>query len=201
MGADTAYPYQGENFAQSVQSVIQQGFSPNASTAAACNAIVAAIAGGTTPVNIIAYSGGEAFSAAWDELTAAQKAMIGQILYITPGTPLANNGQASTVLGSGPANGFLHFTTTPVGSVTQTNCAHTDLSCLFSTTPGTSEFNALTSMWADGSCSSPQQFTLSNPVGTYTPHPVTGGAGGGFGWVIVPWPDIYIPDGADGGRR
>lgn len=104
LGADNAYPNQGMGLFASIASVAQQMLSgPNASTHAAITRIVSAIAGSTSPVDIIAYSGGAgAFAAAYNLLTSSQKSMIGNILYISPsaaGSPLPHNGQTSYVFG------------------------------------------------------------------------------------------------------
>ena len=199
LGADTAYPYQGQGIAASVNSVMQQLTGFNAATTAAYNALVYAIGSSSTPVDVVAYSGGAAaFSAAWSLLTAAQAAMVGQILYITPGAAggaLVNNGQASTVEGVGALNGLATFGTVPVGSVTNSNCTHTDLTCLFGAAS-----SALSSIQADGTCSSPEVFTLSNPQGlpgTGRPSiPASSTIGQppiGYSWVTVPWLNIGYP--------
>jgi RHS repeat-associated protein len=208
LGADTAYPYQGQGPAGSIGSVIQQAFTGwNAATTAAYNAIIYAIGSSSTPVDIVAYSGGAgAFTAAWAGLTAAQKAMIGQILYISPGSagaPLAHNGQTSYEFGSGLTDGFVTFGNTPVGGpITSTNCAHTDLTCLFGAVSGT-----LSSIQADGPCSSPEVFTLTNPQGLAgvgrpsvpKASSTIGQPPTGFFWVNVPWLNIDYPgDPSDG---
>lgn len=87
LGADTAYPDSGQNLAQSVGSVIQQGTTgPNHSTAAALAAIQYALSTNNGLVDIIAYSAGAAaFTEAYGALTPAQQARIRMIQYISPG--------------------------------------------------------------------------------------------------------------------
>ena len=125
--ADTAYPYAGQTFGQSILSVAQQGKGPNAATYAAYNTILTAEASSSTPVDIVAYSGGAAaFAAAWKLLSSAQQADIGKILYIAPGSAgavLPSNGQTSTATGTGFANAYANGGTTPVGSPINTNWA------------------------------------------------------------------------------
>jgi RHS repeat-associated protein len=145
LGSDTAYPYSGQNTADSVASVqwqAQEG--SNAATYTAYYTILAAEASSSTPIDIIAYSGGAgAFAAAWKLLTAAQQADIGSIVYMAPGSAgatLPSNAATSTytfVGGSGPINGITSAGTNPVGSVTNTTCNHTDLNCLFQWAAGT----------------------------------------------------------------
>ncbi len=141
--ADTAYPYSGQGITASSASVLWQAQEgSNAATYTAYYMILAAEASSSTPIDIIAYSGGAgAFAAAWNLLTAAQQADIGSIVYVAPGSAgatLPSNGSTSTFVGgSGPVNGVTSVGTNPVGNVTNTTCNHTDLNCLFQWAAGT----------------------------------------------------------------
>jgi RHS repeat-associated protein len=168
LGLSTAYPYQGLGLAASVADIINQklnGFDD--ASFVAFEAITQAIVGSATPIDIIAYSGGAAaFSSAWDRLTSWQRSMVGQILYISPGSagaPLVFNAQTSYVFGSGGLDFFATFGSLPLGGpITSSNCAHTDLSCLFGPTAAGP---ALSNIGADGRCSSPEVYTRTNPIG------------------------------------
>ena len=71
----------------SVESVAAQSLGSNAATDTAYYTFLAAEATSSSPVDIIAYSGGAgAFAAAWNLLSAAQQADIGSIVYLTPGS-------------------------------------------------------------------------------------------------------------------
>jgi RHS repeat-associated protein len=205
LGADAAYPYQGEGAAASVASVASQAlFGPNDSTQAVYNAIKYAISSSSTPVDLVAYSGGAgALTAAWNLLSSSQKSMVGNILYISPGAggaPLATSasGQTNYVFGSGAAEFLATFGNTPVkaASITQTNCDHTDLACLFNAASGT-----LAAIQSNGSCSNPKVFTRTNPSGVPgigIPWPaVGGGSSGGAGAGMSYWQPVYY--GAEGG--
>jgi len=195
LGADTAYPYQGEGHIGSIVSVIQQRYASNASTFAAYEAITRAIAGnGGVPVDIVAYSGGAAaFSAAWKQLTPWQQSMVGQILYIAPGTagaPLANNDNVTVETGSGLANGLAGFGTSapPGASSISTDCLHTQLNCFFD-----SAGSALAQIQANGPCSFPEVYTRTNPsgvpgVGVPAPTPPPTAPPMGWWWWMGPPP-------------
>jgi hypothetical protein len=132
----------------------------NAATYTAYYSILAAEASSSTPVDIIAYSGGGgAFAAAWKLLSSAQQADIGSIVYFTPGSlgnSLPSNGSTSTFLGgAGPENGAAGLATIPVGFVTETGCSHTDLACFFNNAAG-----PLSKIKADGNCAPQQSLTL-----------------------------------------
>jgi len=166
LGSDTAYPYQGQGALGSVLSVIQQSSSPNAGTYAAYEAVSNAIASTAGLVDVVAYSGGAAaFTAAYNLLTDWQKSRIGLLLYISPGaaTQLANvQGSTSVLLGGGVADNAATFgTQIPQGvPIADSNCDHTDLSCLFNAAKST-----LSTIQSNGACSYPEVFTRSAPYG------------------------------------
>ena len=156
--------------------MIAQRVAPNLSTSVAYNAITYAIASnGGKPVDIIAYSGGAgAFAAAYKLLTPAQKSMIGNILYVTPGSAGAalpsGSGQTTVEWGTGAANHLANlFTSAPPGSsVVSTDCKHTALGCFFGDAS-----SAISQIEADGQCSYPEVYTRDRPEG---------------------WPGVGVPD-------
>lgn len=194
LGADTAYPYEGQNGWDSVMSVKDQGSGVvNNATYAARDAIAYAIAGnGGKPVDIIAYSGGAgAFAAAYSLLTSWQQSMIGKILYIDPGAngSVPVNSQTTVEWGKGRDH-WLATARTSVPSGTpsiSTGCAHTDLGCLFG---GASA--QLSAIQADGQCSDPEVYTRSSPWGMpgtgipSPPPPPVNPVAGGFWWYLSP---------------
>ena len=83
LGADTAYPYQGEGFSSSVTGVVGQAFGPIDSTTAALNAIRYSLSTNLGLIDILAYSGGAAaFSTAYGMLTEAERERIGLVFII-----------------------------------------------------------------------------------------------------------------------
>ena len=195
LGADTAYPYDGENAVTSIASVAQQAFTGwNHSTFAAFRAITGAItSNGGKPVDIIAYSGGGgAFAAAWSDLTDWQKSMVGSILYISPGTggqALPSNGQVTVETGPGGQNygATIGVDPPPGASIQKTNCLHTDLACFFN-----NGGSALSQIQADGQCDSPEVYTRTSPFGVpgtgvpAAPPPPPPRLTGGFWWGLPP---------------
>ena len=164
--ADTAYPYQGQQYSfTSVPSVVQQLNGPNSSAIATYAAILYAMSSTNGPIDIVAYSGGAgAFAAAYQMLTPTQKSDIGQIVYIAPGSSGAtlpvSTGQTYTYTGPGLQNIVAGLGTTSVGVVTPTNCYHQQLSCWFAAAAG-----PLATVAADGTCNDPQSFTRSQAIG------------------------------------
>ncbi len=173
LGADSAYPYQGEDKGTSVLAVENQA---SDSTTAALNSILYALNTNSGLIDIVAYSGGaQAFTSAYNQLTEAQQQRIGEILYISPGAngPLASNpGLTDVVEGSGVIDGLaMAGTLVPFGATDLvTNCDHTDLACLlrFSATE-------LKIMMKNGTCGNQRVFTRTQPNG------MSAGGGGGFG--------------------
>ena len=165
LGADQAYPNQGQTLRQSVGSVAQQASNPNASTATALAAIQYALSSNSGLVDIIAYSAGAAaFTAAYGELSAAQQARIGLVAYISPGaaTQLANvQGTTSVILGSGVQDNLATIgTEIPQGiPIYDTSCVHQNLGCFFGL-----GFSQLATIQSNGSCNSPQTFTRSQAL-------------------------------------
>ena len=164
LGADTAYPYSGQDLTDSVESVAAQSLGSNAATYTAYYTILAAEATSSSPVDIIAYSGGAgAFAAAWELTERCEQADIGSIVYLTPGSlgaSLPTNVSTSTFVGgAGPENGTAGLGTIPVGFVTDTSCDHTDLTCFFNQAAG-----PLGKIAAHGNCASPQSATLQEVV-------------------------------------
>jgi hypothetical protein len=164
LGADVAYPYSGEGVVGSVASVIQQGMgTENDSTAAALKAIQYALSSNTGLIDIVAYSGGAgAFTTAYKELSADQKARIGLVQYISPGAngQLANiQGTTSVLLGSGVVDNVATVgTQIPQGvSIQDSSCEHTDLACLFQFAP------LMSAIAANGDCQDPQVFSRTGP--------------------------------------
>jgi hypothetical protein len=161
LGADTAYPYSGQGQFSSIGSVISQLTGPNAASYTAYYEILAAEASSSSPVDIIAYSGGAgAFAASWQMLTPSQRANIGTIIYLAPGSAgatLPSNGSTSTFVGN-PwywQNALSNAGTSSVGTVHYTSCDHTDLACLFGTAAG-----PLGNVAADGDCYPQSSLTL-----------------------------------------
>jgi hypothetical protein len=196
LGADTAYPYQGENKFISVGSVIQQASGTNDSTAAALAAIEYALSSNKGLVDILAYSAAAAaFTAAYGELSDSQRSRIGLVLYLSPGaaTEIANvKGTTSVVLGSGVWDVLATIgTQIPQGvPVQNSDCAHTDIACLLKQMP-----KVLAQMAENGDCSSPEVFTRTNPSGVPGigfPSPGAGegssGSGGNLGGLILTSP-------------
>lgn len=164
LGGIAGFPYSDQTQAQSVGSVAGQVFGPNASTAVAVAALEEALAQNSGSIDIIAYSGGaQAFTTAFGELTAAQQARIGNILYISPGAgeQLAGTGNNTTVvLGTGGADvAATSFMTIPFGAnQIRSNCSHTDLACLFQAAQA-----QLTQFAKDGPCKNQDVFTRPPP--------------------------------------
>jgi RHS repeat-associated protein len=178
LGADTAYPYQGEGKASSFLSVLSQALGSNDSTTAALDAITYALSSNSGLIDIIAYSGGaEAFTKAYAQLSAAQQNRIGLILYIAPGAVGMLAGEQSTtsvILGGGGLNQLAGFgTTLPLGVQPQfSSCGHLDLTCFLKYAPD------LQAMLSNGSCNNPEVFTRTNPSGVRGvgfPSPTGGG--------------------------
>jgi RHS repeat-associated protein len=201
LGADTAYPYQGQGKVASILSVIQQGFGPNAATTAALNAITYALGTNAGMIDIVAYSGGAgAFTAAYNELSASAQARIGIVQYLSPGAngELANiRGTTNVVQGNGIADWAATIgTQIPQGvPITDSSCSHTDLACLFRVASG-----VLGTMQSNGSCNVPSVFTRTYPggmPGTGIPNPPMSmpppssnsgfGAGPGRGGSYIWW--------------
>jgi hypothetical protein len=141
LGAVAGFPYNDLSASGSIMNVASQGLiGPNDSTAVALSALQAALAGTNGSIDVIAYSGGaQAFSTAYSQLSSADQARIGSILYISPGAvgtlvTTKDPSKTSVVMGKGAADvGATAFTTIPLGvSTTWTACAHTDLACLLS---------------------------------------------------------------------
>ncbi len=176
LGADSAYPYEGEGAIRSVASVVSQASGPNDSTAAALMAIRYSLASNSGLIYIIAYSGGAAaFTAAYGQLDASERARIGLVQYISPGsaTALANvAGTTSVVMGT---SGFDWAATVgtqvPRGvPIQSTSCDHTDIGCLLG------HAQALSAITANGPCNNPLQFTRTNPFGGPVVAPGAGGS-------------------------
>jgi len=164
--ADTAYPNQGQTYLQSYASAAQQASGANASTATALAAIQYALSSNSGLVDIIAYSAGAAaFTAAYGELSAAQQARIGLVVYISPGTAtqLANvQGTTSVIQGSGLYDNLATGLGTQIPQgvpIYDTSCSHKSLGCFFG-----SGFSQLAAIQSNGSCNSRQTFTLSQAV-------------------------------------
>ena len=191
LGANEAFPYSGLNGPFSVASVVSQAaLGPNSSTQVALAALQDALANNVGPIDVIAYSGGaRAFATALGQLSPADQARIGNVLYISPGmgggTLPPPNGVANTtvVMGSGVDDALATIgTTIPIGVRTiYTQCDHGDLACLLENSP-------LAQITADGSCDTFGVYDLQN-------MPRRGGAGafstgigmptgGGPGWVM-----------------
>jgi hypothetical protein len=127
-------------------------------------------------IDIIAYSGGAAaFTAAYGQLDASERARIGLVQYISPGsaTALANvAGTTSVVMGT---SGFDWAATVgtqvPRGvPIQSTSCDHTDIGCLLG------HAQALSAITANGPCNNPWQFTRTNPFGGPVAAPGAGGS-------------------------
>jgi RHS repeat-associated protein len=163
--ANMAFPYSGEGILTSLTSVLGQAGGSNSSTQVALQSIQSALANNAGSIDIVAYSGGAAaFTAAYAQLSAAQQARIGSVLYISPGaagsvTTVA--GATSVVLGQGGLDVVATFgTSVPPGTpITSTACSHTDLACLFN-----NALSQLATIESHGPCRSPGSFSLSSGV-------------------------------------
>jgi RHS repeat-associated protein len=167
LGADSAYPFQGQSTVSSVASVFAPG---NSTTLPAFNAILYALASTNGSVDIIAYSGGAAaFTAAYGELSSAQQARIGLVLYLSPGVAgsIADvSGTTRVVTGATQGADPLAMVGTEIPSdvpTSNTGCDHTDFACLMNSFWGK---KLVTGMQEKGSCSNPEVFTRSSPAGT-----------------------------------
>jgi RHS repeat-associated protein len=195
LGADTGYPYNGEGTVGSILSVMGQASAPNDSTTAALNAILYALSSNSGPISIVADSGGAgAFTAAYSQLSAAQQARIGSVLYIAPGadTTLAAAGTTTVLEGPGAANYWAtFFTKIPSGaSVVNTNCSHTDLACWFAA--ASSQLQAM----ASNQCSSPEVFTRTTPAGVPgMGFPSSSGGGSNPNQLGMSWEPVYGAEG------
>jgi len=157
LGAVAGFPYSGQSLPQSLGAVVSQAvFGPNASTAVALQTLLAALNGTSGSIDVIAYSGGaQAFATALGELSPAQQARIGNILYISPGmlgTLPTPNGTANVTVVEGWNASIdpvaMLGTSIPSGvNVIKTTCDHADLACLLRNSP-------LAVITADGPCSS-----------------------------------------------
>jgi hypothetical protein len=144
-------------------------------------------------IDVIAYSGGaQAFTTAYGQLSAAEQARIGSILYISPGavgtlTVTGDLGRTSVVMGSGPVDITATFgTIIPSGvSTTWTSCSHSDLECLLKAAGV-----QMSEIASRGSCTYQDVFQRGS-----------GGSGGGggrggdlTGIYPIAWTPIYVYD-------
>lgn len=200
LGAVAGFPYAGQSQPASIASVLSQAvFGPNTSTLYAVAALEDALSSNTGSIDVIAYSGGaQAFTTAFNELTPAQQARIGNILYISPGAggQLAGTADAANttvVLGGNGADvAATIWMTVPFGAnQIETNCAHTDLGYLLQAAQA-----QLSQFAKDGQCTN-QDIFFRHPQGTAPPMPralpfyplADGGSGGGLGSGPVPSPE------------
>jgi hypothetical protein len=196
LGAIGAFPYAGLGTTQSILSVASQALiGPNASTAVALSALQSALANNTGSIDVIAYSGGaQAFASAISELSSADQARIGNIVYLSPGmgggslaTP-NGVGNVTVVLGSDWVDVAATVgTTIPAGVRTiQSSCNHTDIACLLQNAP-------LAQITADGACTNPGVFQLGSAAGAGAGGSA-GGTGGapGMGGVTGTFDDYLI---------
>jgi hypothetical protein len=156
LSADTAYPYPDQNKpAGYVQTILGMG------TATALQSLQYALQSNTGSIDVITDSGGaQAFASAYGQLSAAQQARIGTVVYLDPamaGTlPAPPNATVFVVQGSDwksivsslgttiPQGGNVHTISSP--------CDHTNQACLLSYAP-------LNQIKKDGACNSPTSFT------------------------------------------
>ena len=170
LGANVAYPYSGQNGSDSVGSVFSQAAGPNEATNAALGAIRHSLSTNSGLIDIIAYSGGaSAFTGAFGLLSASERARIGIIQYISPGIvgELASvQGTTKVLTGTGTADVLATFlTTVPLGVPhTVSDCAHTDLACLFAAAQST-----LATIKSNGACEDTDIFTRARPGGSVVP--------------------------------
>jgi RHS repeat-associated protein len=184
LGGVAGFPYSGLNSVYSVEDIYSQAaFGPNASTQVALDTLLSALNGNSGSIDVIAYSGGaQAFATAFGELSAAQQARIGNILYISPGMlgtlpTTANLSNTSVIWGTDATDIMATIgTSIPPGvQITQTNCDHTNLTCLLSHAQ-----SQLATFADDGPCSSQGVYAL-DPSSLVFSAGFSGGGGGGGG--------------------
>ena len=131
--------------------------------------------------SLLTAGGAQAFSTAFGQLSPADQARIGTVVYLSPGmvgTIAMPGGAQNTfvVLGQGIVDlGATVGTTIPIGvNITQTGCAHTDVNCLIDNAP-------LAQISSNGPCNSPATFVRNGPQISAVS---LGGAvlGTSFGW-------------------
>ncbi len=213
LGGVSVYPYSGltdsfwNNLKQTgtgVASVFGQGVGgANTSTSVALASLLEVLNTTTGSIDVVAYSGGaQSFTTAFSELTGAQQARIGNILYISPGAVgtlavTANHANTTIVIGSGPLDtGATAGTIFPTGAqVFTTNCGHTDLACLLASSGAQAK---ISQMAGDGPCPSQMIYT----------YPANGGGGPGghatlydpggtvdtMWWGYVGFPSNWVPE-------
>jgi hypothetical protein len=170
LGGVAGYPYAGLGRGASLGSVFSQALiGPNASTQVGLNTLLDALNNNAGSIDVIAYSGGaQVLATALGELSPADQARIGNILYISPGMvgtlPLGTE-STTVVLGTGPSDDAATFgTVIPIAdsvSTFNTQCSHTDLACLLSSAGA---ITALARMRSDGACSSQDIFSRPSPI-------------------------------------
>jgi RHS repeat-associated protein len=182
--ADTAYPYPDPSHGQGYLSTV---LGSSASTQTALQSLQYSLANNSGSIDVITDSAGaQAFANAFNDLSAADQARIGTIVYLDPamvGTLLAPaNATVFVVQGSDWKSIVATLgTTIPIQDnvhTIPTPCDHTNQACLLGYAP-------LAQITKDGPCSNPRTFvkTLPTPPKT-TPFffmPALVDGGGGFG--------------------
>jgi len=182
--ADTAYPYPDPSHGQGYLSTV---LGSSASTQTALQSLQYSLANNSGSIDVITDSAGaQAFANAFNDLSAADQARIGTIVYLDPamvGTlPAPANATVFVVQGSDwksivatlgttiPIQDNVHTIATP--------CDHTNQACLLGYAP-------LAQITKDGSCSNPRSFVKTFPPPPKTTPfffmPALVDGGGGFG--------------------
>jgi RHS repeat-associated protein len=159
LGADAGYPYSDEGKLSSGFGVV---FSSSISTAVALATLQYALSSNSGSIDVIAYSGGaQAFADALTQLSPADQARIGIMLYIAPGMlgtipTLGRPQDVFVVEGQDWTSEVAAFGTAipssiPSGNVLTAPCDHTQLACLFQSSP-------LAQIISHGPCDHPKSF-------------------------------------------
>jgi hypothetical protein len=159
LGADAGYPYSNEGKISSSFGVV---LSSGVSTAVALATLQYALSSNSGSIDVVAYSGGaQAFADALMQLSPADQARIGVMLYVLDGmtvpnaaTSLVQSWPSTTNTSCGlPKVGIVPNMpgATPSSNVSTAPCDHTQLACLLQSSP-------LAQIKSDGPCHDPKSF-------------------------------------------
>jgi RHS repeat-associated protein len=183
VGANLAFPYAGGSVGEGVSNVVFQGTSglPDQATTTAFAALKDAIAQTSAgdQVNVTTFSGGaQAFNTAFNYLSSADQARIGNVTYISPGMvgPMATGSGQTTIAMNGPTTADPYINNgLGVGNVNflSTTCSEHSSNCSF----GQLHSNLVQS--SGPACQEPKTFSRGKG----------GGPGGSIGTILnlFPW--------------
>jgi len=200
LGADAGYPYSNEDKISSGFGVV---LSSGVSTAVALATLQYALSSNSGSIDVVAYSGGaQAFADALTQLSPADQARIGVMLYVAPGMlgtipTLGRPQDVFVVEGQDWTSEVAAFGTVIPSSIPSSNvstapCDHTQLACLFQSSP-------MAQIKGDGPCNDPRSFY--RPSFGATPHlfPIFYNSNPNFGWDVFTLLDLMFGGSSDPG--